>query len=169
VLSNRFSTSSHDSLESLQIVHLGERIWSRKERRIGTTTSGPTLFESSLQAPQARSADCICANNLAQNISRSRISFGFQLLPRSSIAAGTGASLAVLPSHVSDGRSSFASSALIAPLRGASGYDDALFRFPGRVLNPSRQPWRSWPQPSSRGMFFGRFFARRDRPMVPVK
>jgi hypothetical protein len=52
-----------------------------KERSVGTTASGPTLFKAASSRRKPRSADCICVKTLLST-SASRISDGFQTLAR---------------------------------------------------------------------------------------
>lgn len=112
---------------------------SRKQRRIGTRASGPTLFKAASRRRRPRSADCICANTLRRTFA-SRISVGFQTWHRSLIALDTGASLAVLPSPGSDGRARLRPRRLHrAHLARASGWATS-FSLPARVSIPPASP-----------------------------
>ena len=147
---------------------------SRKEWRIGTRVSDPTLFKAASSRRKPRSAACICANTFRRT-SASRISVGVQTLapafkrPRySRLPSGSAIASIWLTS-------AFASSALTScPCRVTFGsafppgtpLDDVLFAsWPG--LKPSRQPW-GVAQPNSRGMFLGLFLSSRST-HAPVK
>ena len=133
---------------------------SRKEWRIGTRVSGPTLFKAASSRRKPRSAACICANTFRRT-SASRISVGVQTLapafkrPRySRLPSGSAIASIWLTS-------AFASSALTSCPCGVSfGLDDVLFAsWPG--LDPSRQPC-GVAQLNSWGMFLGRFRSSRS-------
>src|SRR5208282_4525157 len=87
-----------------------------------------------------------------------------RLLPRSSIARDTGASLAVLPSPGSDGRARLRPRCLhLAHLARAWGWT-TRFSFPGRVSIPPASPAELPSQTAAECSSVA--FARQDQPML---